>query len=68
MTIIFLCAEAGMLMVSQGGPDGSGQIDISPFLVTFMAFVSGFMTEDAFARIQFAAQKLFRVNNDIEPV
>ncbi len=60
---IFLCAEAGMLMVSQGGPDGSGQIDISPFLVTFMAFVSGFMAEDAFARIQFAGQKLFRVTD-----
>jgi len=58
---IFLCAEAGMLMVSQGGPDGTGQIDISPFLVTFMAFVSGFMAEDAFARIQFAGKKIFRM-------
>lgn len=51
-------------MVSQCGPDGAGQIDISPFLVTFMAFVSGFMAEDAFARIQFAGQKLFRVTED----
>ncbi|KXJ55038.1 MAG: hypothetical protein AXW12_11300 [Thalassospira sp. Nap_22] len=58
---IFLCTEAGVLMVSQGGPDGSGQIDISPFLVTFMAFVSGFMAEDAFNRIQLAGKKLFRV-------
>ncbi len=63
---IFLCTEAGVLMVSQGGPDGSGQIDISPFLVTFMAFVSGFMAEDAFARIQAAGQKLFRVTDDHE--
>ena len=61
---IFLCAEAGMLMVSQGGPDGTGQIDISPFLVTFMAFVSGFMAEDAFARIQFAGKKIFRMPGD----
>jgi len=58
---IFLCTEAGVLMVSQGGPDGTGQIDISPFLVTFMAFVSGFMAEDAFNRIQLAGKKLFRV-------
>ena len=57
---IFLFTEAGILMVSQGGPDGSGQIDISPFLVTFMAFVSGFMAEDAFARIQLAGKKIFR--------
>lgn len=64
---IFLCTEAGVLMVSQGGPDGSGQIDISPFLVTFMAFVSGFMAEDAFARIQAAGRKLFRVTDDHDP-
>ncbi|MBP3127849.1 hypothetical protein [Thalassospira sp. ER-Se-21-Dark] len=64
---IFLCTEAGVLMVSQGGPDGSGQIDISPFLVTFMAFVSGFMAEDAFARIQAAGQKLFRVADERDP-
>jgi hypothetical protein len=57
---IFLCTEAGVLMVSQGGSDGSGQIDISPYLVTFMAFVSGFMAEDAFNRIQLAGKKLFR--------
>tara|TARA_B100000161_G_scaffold222995_1_gene168523 strand:- start:85 stop:186 length:102 start_codon:yes stop_codon:yes gene_type:complete len=31
-----------------------------------MAFVSGYMTEDAFARIQAVGQKLFRVNDDRE--
>ncbi|MDG4718182.1 MULTISPECIES: hypothetical protein [Thalassospira] len=64
---IFLFTEAGMLMLTQGGPDGTGQVDISPYLLTFMAFVSGFMAEDAFARIQFAGQKLFRVTGDREP-
>lgn len=58
---IFLFSEAGMLMLTQGGPDGSGQVDISPYLVTFMAFVSGFMAEDAFNRIQLAGKKIFRV-------
>jgi len=62
--VIFLFAEAGMLMLTQGGPDGTGQVDISPYLLTFMAFVSGFMAEDAFARIQLAGQKLFRVVDD----
>lgn len=61
---IFLFTEAGMLMLTQGGPDGTGQVDISPYLVTFMAFVSGFMAEDAFARIQFAGKKIFRVTPD----
>ncbi|WP_412776928.1 hypothetical protein [Thalassospira lucentensis] len=57
---IFLFSEAGMLMLTQGGPNVSGQVDISPYLVTFMAFVSGFMAEDAFNRIQDAGRKLFR--------
>lgn len=64
---IFLFTEAGMLMVTQGGPDGSGNIEISAFLVTFMAFVSGFMAEDAFNKIQDAGRKLFRVGADDGP-
>ena len=64
---IFLFTEAGMLMVTQGGPDGSGNIEISAFLVTFMAFVSGFMAEDAFNKIQDAGRKLFRVGGDDGP-
>ncbi|WP_404425503.1 hypothetical protein [Thalassospira australica] len=64
---IFLFTEAGMLMVTQGGPDGSGNIEISAFLLTFMAFVSGFMAEDAFNKIQDAGRKLFRVGSDDGP-
>lgn len=64
---IFLFTEAGMLMVTQGGPEGSGNIEISAFLVTFMAFVSGFMAEDAFNKIQDAGRKLFRVGGDDGP-
>ncbi|WP_206927947.1 hypothetical protein [Thalassospira povalilytica] len=47
-----------MLMLSQGGSDGTGQVDISPYLLTFKVFVSDFMAEDAFASTQFAGQKL----------
>tara|TARA_E500000318_G_C3558996_1_gene212484 strand:+ start:220 stop:531 length:312 start_codon:yes stop_codon:yes gene_type:complete len=49
-----------MLMLPQSGANGSGQVDISPYLVVFMAFVSGFMVKDAFNRIQDAGRKLFR--------
>ena len=51
-------------MLSQGGPDGGRQVDISPYLVTFMAFVSGSMAEDAFNPIQDAGRKLFRAQAD----
>ncbi|WP_417845842.1 hypothetical protein [Thalassospira povalilytica] len=61
---IFLFTEAWVTMLTQGGPDVTGQVDISSYLLTFMAFVSGFMAEDAFARIQLAGQKLFRVVDD----
>jgi hypothetical protein len=63
---IFLFTQAGMLMLTQGGPDGTGQVDISPYLLTFIAFVSGFMAEDAFARIQLAGKKIFRATDDHE--
>ncbi|MDP2698702.1 hypothetical protein [Thalassospira sp.] len=65
---IFLFTQAGMLMVTQGGgSESTGKIDISPFLLTFMAFVSGFMAEDAFNRIQDAGRKLFRARHDGDP-
>ncbi|HBU97068.1 MAG TPA: hypothetical protein DEF21_04065 [Thalassospira lucentensis] len=35
-------------------------VDVSPYLLTFMAFVPGFMAKDAFNRIQDARRKLFR--------
>ena len=60
---IFLFSEAGMLMLTQGGPNGSGQVDISPYLVTFMAFVSGFMAKDAFSKIQDAGHKIFKIRD-----
>ncbi len=61
---IFLFSEAGMLMLTQGGPNGSGQVDISPYLVTFMAFVSGFMAKDAFSKIQDAGHKIFKIRDN----
>ena len=54
---IFLLAGAGMLMLS----GGSGQTDnqeLSPYLVAAIAFVSGFLAEDAFQRIQTAGRNL----------
>ncbi len=51
-------------MLTQGGPNGRGQVDISPHLVTFMAFVSGFMAKDILSRIQDAGRKLFRRHMD----
>jgi hypothetical protein len=64
---ISLFTEAGRVMVTQGGPDGSDNTEISAFHVTFMAFVSGLMAEDAFNKIQDAGRKLFRVGGDDGP-
>ncbi|MCE8009273.1 hypothetical protein [Aestuariivita sp.] len=47
---VFLFAGAGMLVLSQGGgPDG--RLELSPFTVAFLAFLSGFMAESAFNKI-----------------
>lgn len=60
---IFLLAGAGMLVLTQGsGPNN--QIELSPYTVAFIAFLSGFMAENAFTRIQEAGRKLFSVEKE----
>ncbi|MGY3436953.1 MULTISPECIES: hypothetical protein [unclassified Marinovum] len=57
---IFLLAGAGMLVLTQGsGPQN--QIELSPYTVAFIAFLSGFMAEHAFTRIQEAGKRIFSV-------
>lgn len=57
---IFLFSGAGMLVLSQGGGPG-GRVELSPYTVAFIAFVSGFMAEDAFRRIQHAGREAFKL-------
>lgn len=49
---IFLFAGTGLLVLTQGASTKGDMVEMSPYLVAFLAFVSGFMAEDAFARIQ----------------
>lgn len=55
---IFLFSGAGMLALTQGAGNGSN-VELSPYTVAFVAFLSGFMAEDAFASIQAAGRRLF---------
>ena len=61
---VFLLAGAGMLALTQGGA-GSSDIELSPYTVAFVAFLSGFMAEDAFSAIQEAGKRLFQ-KRDVE--
>ena len=55
---IFLFSGAGMLALTQGsGP--ANDVELSPYTVAFIAFLSGFMAEDAFASIQAAGKRIF---------
>ena len=58
---IFLFAGTGMLMLTQGAAGTEGNVELSPYMVAFVAFVSGFMSEDAFSKIQEQGKKLFGV-------
>ncbi len=55
---VFLFAGAGMLVLSQGGGPG-GRLELSPFTVAFLAFLSGFMAESAFTKITSFGRDLF---------
>jgi len=60
---IFLFSGAGMLALTQGG--GSvNNVELSPYTVAFVAFLSGFMAEDAFASIQAAGKRIFNTQED----
>lgn len=59
---IFLFSGAGMLALTQGG-GAQSEVELSPYTVAFIAFLSGFMAEDAFASIQNAGKRLFHGGN-----
>ena len=55
---IFLFSGAGMLALTQGSGSQSA-VELSPYTVAFVAFLSGFMAEDAFGAIQAAGKRIF---------
>lgn len=59
---IFLFAGAGLLLLSQGSGPASKSVELSPYMVAFLAFLSGFMAEDAFRSIQNRGHQIFRDN------
>ncbi|MBD8874946.1 hypothetical protein [Roseibium polysiphoniae] len=61
---IFLFAGTGMLMLTQGsGGDVGNRVELSPYMVAFIAFLSGFMAESAFAKIEDSGRKLFNTDD-----
>ncbi|WP_270733055.1 hypothetical protein [Shimia sp. Alg240-R146] len=61
---IFLFSGAGMLALTQGGGNGNA-VELSPYTVAFVAFLSGFMAEDAFKKIQAEGARIFG-NGDVD--
>ena len=60
---IFLFSGAGMLVLTQG-TGSQNAVELSPYTVAFVAFVSGFMAEDAFTSIQRAGKRIFSGNEE----
>lgn len=61
---IFLFSGAGMLALTQGGGGAENSVELSPYTVAFIAFLSGFMAEDAFASIQAAGKRIFNTEEN----
>ncbi len=59
---IFLFAGSGLLVLTaqSGKALTSGSIELSPYFVAFLAFISGFLADDAFVRLTKAGQALFQ--------
>jgi hypothetical protein len=59
---IFLFAGSGLLVLTAqtGKPMGSSSIELSPYFVAFLAFISGLLADDAFARLTEAGKAIFK--------
>ncbi|MEP3047540.1 MAG: hypothetical protein ABJL55_11400 [Roseibium sp.] len=64
---IFLFAGTGMLMLTQGGAGQEKGVELSPYMVAFIAFLSGFMAENAFEKIEEAGQRFFKAGDAGKP-
>ncbi|WP_136441580.1 hypothetical protein [Pacificoceanicola onchidii] len=59
---VFLFAGAGMLVLTQGG-GVEDRLELSSFTVAFLAFLSGFMSEQAFNKIRAQGGEIFGDKN-----
>jgi hypothetical protein len=64
---IFLAAGAGLLILTaqNAGASSAGAIELSPYFVAFLAFISGFLADDAFARLAAGGRKLFEIRESL---
>jgi hypothetical protein len=63
---IFLAAGSGLLILTaqNASAPGAGAIELSPYFVAFLAFISGFLADDAFARLAASGRKLFEIKEN----
>jgi Skp family chaperone for outer membrane proteins len=61
-TGIFLLAGSGLLILTAQSSKAftPTSIELSPYFVAFLAFISGFMADEAFARLMDAGRSIFR--------
>jgi hypothetical protein len=64
--VIFLLAGSGLLVLTaqSGKLISLGSIELSPYFVAFLAFISGFLSDDAFTRITGAGRTIFQTADD----
>jgi hypothetical protein len=57
---VFLLVGAGLLVLTNGTTSSGGAIEtMSPYMLCLLGFVSGFLAEDAFGRIEKEGKKIF---------
>jgi hypothetical protein len=66
---IFLLAGSGLLVLTAQSSKAftPSTIELSPYFVAFLAFISGFLADDAFARLTKAGRSLFNPDADAPP-
>lgn len=60
---VFILAKAGQLIISDSAVSGSVDGNLNPFFISFLAIVSGLMSEQAYTRIERSGIAFFRVGD-----
>jgi hypothetical protein len=58
--VMFIFVKAGQLSIANPGASGSGQAELNPYLVSFVAIASGYLCWQAIERIQKAGERFFQ--------
>ncbi len=58
---VFILVKAGQIIISDNSAAGQAPVDLNPFFISFLAIISGILSEQAYSKIQHSGKAFFRM-------